>query len=138
MDTTLRCFQRCTILSLALALLLAQQQFIAESPPFETGPLNSVRMTAAARRAGFNVRDLKADMPVAVRPRLSHPEADYADDSLVALRGRYPLEKLAAEGRDEWHSQLLLKEWVHKTIPGGSPKISYNNALEILEHAARG
>jgi hypothetical protein len=33
---------------------------------------------------------------------------------------------------------LLLKEWVHKAIPPGSPKASYNNAPDISEHAARG
>lgn len=60
------------------------------------------------------------------------------DETLMALRRQYPLEKVTSRGRDEWHSQLLLKEWVHQAIPPGSPKVSYNNALEILDHAAHG
>src|SRR5262245_41437839 len=96
------------------------------------------RLTAAAGQAGLKVLELKTIIPAAVRPRLQFVNAAYADESLSALRRRYALKKVVANGQDEWHSQLLLKEWVHQAIPGGSPKISYNNALEILEHAARG
>jgi hypothetical protein len=128
-----------TIRRLALLLFLACQNSTAETRRlFEPGPLEPLRITAAARQAGFKVRELKADIPVAVRPRLPFVTAAYADEALVTLRRRYPLEKVAAEGRDEWQSQLLLKEWVHQAIPPGSPKVSYNNALDILEHAAHG
>jgi hypothetical protein len=128
-----------TMYQLALILFLACQHSRAETPrPFEPGALEPLRLKAAARHAGFRVRELKADIPVPVRPRLAFVGADYADQSLVALRRQYPLEKVTAEGRDEWQSQLLLKEWVHKAIPPGSPKVSYNNALEVLKHAAQG
>jgi hypothetical protein len=128
-----------TIRRLALLYLLACQNYAAETQrPFEPGPLEPLRVKAAARQAGFKVRDLKADIPVAVRPRLPFVTAAYSDESLIALRRQYPLEKIVAGGRDEWQSQLLLKEWVHQAIPPGSPKVSYNNALEILEHAAHG
>src|SRR5262245_39170728 len=116
----------------ALLLLATCPALAAESLTFEPGPLEPGRVTAATTRAGFRVRDLKVDIAVAVRPRLPYGAPDYENDALVDLRARYLIEKLAAQGRDEWQSQLLLKEWVHNAIPGGSPKISYNNALEIL------
>ena len=96
------------------------------------------RVTAAARLAGFRVRDVKTDIPEAIRPTLPFFPAEYDDETLARLRKKYPLERVVAAGSDEWSSQLLLKEWVHKAIPGGTPAVSYNNALEILEHAARG
>jgi len=128
-----------TIRRLALIFFLACQTSRAETPhAFEPGPLEPLRVKAAARQASFKARDLKADIPVAVRPQLRFVTADYTDESLATLRRQYPLGKVTAGGRDEWQSQLLLKEWVHKAIPPGSPKVSYNNALEILEHAVRG
>src|SRR5262245_7314703 len=120
-----------------LVFLACQFSTAQTVPPFEPGPIEPLRLTAAARQAGFKVRDLKADLPVSVRARLPFVTSDYNDESLSFLRRQYPLEKVAA-GQDEWHSQLLLKEWVHQAIPGGSPKISYNNARQILEHAAHG
>jgi hypothetical protein len=126
-------------LALFFVLAFGCQSSTAETlRPFEPGPLEPVRISAAATQAGFKVRELKADIPAAVRPQLPFVTASYTDESLAALRRQYPLERVAAGGRDEWQSQLLLKEWVHKAIPPGSPKISYNNALDILEHAAGG
>ena len=131
--------QRHTVCRLTLFFFLACQNHSAETPrAFEPGPLEPVRVKAAARQAGFKVRELKADIPVAVRSRVPFVAAAYTDESLATLRHQYPLNKVVAGGRDEWQSQLLLKEWVHKAIPPGSPRVSYNNALEILEHAARG
>jgi hypothetical protein len=122
-----------------LLFLPTCQNHFAETPrPFEPGPLGAVKLKAAAWQAGFNVRELKADIPLAVRSGVAFEAAAYSDESLATLRHRHPLERIVAGGRDEWQSQLLLKEWVHKAIPGGSPKVSYNNALEVLEHAARG
>jgi hypothetical protein len=54
------------------------------------------------------------------------------------LREKYQLEKVIAPARDEWTAQLLLKEWVHKAIPGGEAKASAHHALDILELSARG
>jgi hypothetical protein len=128
-----------TIRRLVLLLIFAGQNAVAETQgAFEPGPLEPLRVTEAARHAGFKVRELTADIRLAVRPRLAFVTTDYTDESLRALRRQYPLEKVTAGGKDEWQSQLLLKEWVHKAIPPGSPKVSYNNAVDILEHAARG
>ena len=53
-----------TIRQLALIFFLACQHSKAEAlHPFEPGPLEPLRVKAAARQAGFNVRDLKADIP---------------------------------------------------------------------------
>jgi len=128
-----------TICRLALLFFLACQHSKAESPrPIEPGPLEPLRLKAVARQAGFKVLDLKADLPVAVRPQLRFVTANYTDESLAALRRQYPLDKVTGGARDEWQGQLLLKEWIHKAIPPGSPKVSYNNALEVLAHAAQG
>ena len=122
----------------ALLLLASCPALAAESLTFEPGPLDPVKLEAAAQRAGFKVGELKADIPLAVRSYVPFEAASFTDESLATLRHQYLLDKVVAGGRDEWQSQLLLKEWVHKAIPGGSPKISYNNALQILEHAGRG
>ncbi len=63
--------QRHTIRRLTLFFFLAcQNHSKAETPrPFEPGPLEPLRVKAAARQAGFKVRELKADIPVAVRSR---------------------------------------------------------------------
>lgn len=128
-----------TIRQLTLFLFLACQDSSAETPlPFKPGPLDQSRLTAAVRQAGFKLLELKADIPLAVRSRLTFIAADAGKESLAALRRQYPIEAVAAAGRDEWQSQLLLKEWVHKAIPAGSPKVNCNSALEILVHAARG
>ena len=61
------------IRKLVVLFLLACQpsSSSAETPrAFELGPLEPHRLTAAATHAGFKVRDLKADIPLAVRPRL--------------------------------------------------------------------
>jgi hypothetical protein len=126
-----------TLCSVTLLLSLATG-FASENSDFQPGPLSADRVSHAALAAGFQVRDLKADIPKVVRPRLPFLTPDYDDPALAALRNKYPLNQVVSQGRDEWHSQLLLKEWVHKMIPGGTPKVSYNNALDILEHAARG
>lgn len=124
---------------LAVLLFLACADSTAETPSaFVPGPIEPRRIAAAAAQAGFKVRDLKADLPAAMHPRLSFVTAGRADESLLALRRQYSLENVTAGAKDEWQSQLLLKEWVHEAIPPGSPKVSYNNALDILEHAARG
>lgn len=125
-------------LAFLLALSLISAFGSEENPPFKPGPLSADRLKSAARAAGFRVRDQKVDIPRAVRPRLPFASPDYEDPALKALRQAYPLRQVVSEGRDEWQSQLLLKEWVHKAIPGGTPKISYNSAAEILEHAAQG
>ncbi len=81
---------------------------------------------------------MRTDIPAAIKPHVSFFAPAFDDEILDTLRRKYPLGEVIAPGRDEWSSQLLLKEWVHKAIPGGTPKISYNNALEILQHAAGG
>jgi hypothetical protein len=104
----------------------------------EPGPLSIERIRQAVSLAGFQVRDQKVEIPTAVRPRLRFFAPNYDDPTLAALRQKYSLNQVVAGGRDEWQSQLLLKEWVHKRIPEGVPEVSYNNALDILEHAASG
>jgi hypothetical protein len=133
--------QRCqsNIVTLSCFVAVLSCAFAADGKkPFEPGPLSRERIAAATRQAGFHVRDVKADIPQVIRPSLPFFPAEYDDETLARLRKKYQLERVVAAGRDEWSSQLLLKEWVHKAIPGGTPAVSYDNALEILEHAARG
>jgi hypothetical protein len=105
---------------------------------FETGPISAQRLREAATTAGFHVREIKAIIPKAVRPRVPFSASPYGDAQLAILREKYQLEKVIAPARDEWTAQLLLKEWVHKTIPGGEAKAAAHHALEILELSARG
>lgn len=105
---------------------------------FEAGPLDSARLAAAARAAGYSVRETIVDAPAAIRPRLPVPAPRFDDPYLTTLREKYQLEKVVAPAADEWSAQLLLNEWLFKTIPGGNPRVSANRALDILDYASRG
>jgi hypothetical protein len=89
---------------------------------FEPGAISLERLTTAATAAGFTIRESKADIPVAVHSRLSFTTPRYDDKLLSVLREKYRLKEIIASARDEWTAQLLLKEWVHKSIPGGNPR----------------
>lgn len=58
---------------------------------------------------------------------------------LLELRETYKLDEVIVAGKTEFEKQLLLRNWVHKTLPTGTPK-DYSNlsALEILEDAKQG
>src|SRR5262245_12722923 len=104
----------------------------------EPVPLNAERLKEAAAIAGFQLRETRITIPRAVRPRLSFSSSPYNDTQLVMLREKYHLEKVIASARDEWTAQLLLKQWVHKAIPGGEAKANAHHALDILELSAKG
>jgi len=103
-----------------------------------SGPLTSDGIARAARDAGFRVLEIKADIPAAVRPALPFITIPFEDPYLAGLRQKYGLEKVVEGARDEWIAQLRLKEWVHKAIPGGNPKVRATRAVEILDYASRG
>lgn len=104
----------------------------------EAGPLDLPRLSEAARAAGFRVLDVKLDLPRAVRSRLAFVTLDYDDPRLAGVRDKYSLEKVVGAARHEWEAQLLLKEWVHRAIPNGTPKVKAYHAVDILDAAARG
>lgn len=101
------------------------------------GPAESP-WASAARSAGFRVLELKADLPVPARSRIPYLPIPYDDPRLAALREKYALEKVVAGARDEWTAQLLLRDWIHRAIPDGTPKVKVRRAEEILDAAARG
>jgi hypothetical protein len=127
------CMGAWLVLSVLIAVGEAQPQGTVES-----GPLSAERLKKAASIAGFSVRDVKAIIPGAVRPRIPFSVSSYGDEQLAILREKYQLEKVVAPAKDEWTAQLLLKEWVHKSIPGGEAKANARHALDILELSARG
>ena len=64
---------KCRTEILTLASLLTVLSYASATDgdkPFEPGPLARERVTAAARLAGFRVRDVKTDIPEAIRPTL--------------------------------------------------------------------
>ena len=101
-------------------------------------PVTLERLTGAARAAGFRVLGANVDIPEAVRSHLPFVSIPDEDPRLAALREKYHLEAAVAGARDEWSAQLFLKDWVHRAIPDGTPKVSARHAAEILEAAARG
>ena len=113
--------------SLAVASLMAQ-------PTQST----RTRLSQAAVEAGFKVRSLKLAEPIPARSRYPFTSFDYDDPHLVELREKYHLKTIMAGAADEWTAQQLLKDWVYRRIPGGQPKSSPDNALEILERASKG
>lgn len=96
------------------------------------------RLASAAEQAGFRVLEIKTDVPAAIPPGTPFVTLPYADPYLAGLREKYGLEKVVEGARDEWTAHLRLKEWVHKAIPGGSPRVRAVRAVEILDHAGRG
>jgi hypothetical protein len=92
----------------------------------------------AGAAAGFQVREVLADIPAAVRSQQRFVPIPYDDPRLVSLRQKYPLEEVVSKARDEWSAQLLLKEWLYERIPGGNPKSSPATAEEILDRAGKG
>ena len=123
---------------LALFFMLGRSGLAVDNEEFVAGPISVDRLTAAATAAGFQVRNVKADIPSAVHSGLSFTTLGYEDKLLKTLRERYQLMKLVAPARDEWTAQLMLNEWVHKAIPGGTPGVITNHALDILEFAFQG
>jgi len=122
----------------AFAIVVIVWGFVAEEKILAADPLNADQLFQAATAAGFQVRDVKADIPSAVHSALPFTTLDYENNLLRTLRERFQLEKVVGPARDEWTAQLMLKEWVHKAIPGGNPKVTANHALDILEFAAQG
>jgi hypothetical protein len=110
----------------------------AHAGALDAGPVSRARLQAAAEAAGFRAREVIADVPAAVRPRLPFATFDYDDADMVALRQKYELEKVIAPAKDEWTAQLLLCEWLYKKIPGGNPRVSAARAMAILDYASRG
>ncbi len=128
---------RCLFI-LALFFMLVRSGLGADNERFVAGPISVDRLTEAVTAAGFQVRNVKADIPSAVHSGLPFTTLDYEDKLLKTLRERYQLMKLVAPARDEWTAQLMLNEWVHKAIPGGTPRVITNHALDILEFAFQG
>lgn len=111
----------------AFAIVVIVWGFAAEEKILAAYPLNVDQLFQAATAAGFQVRDIKADIPSAVRSTLPFITVDYENNLLRTLRERFRLEKVVGPARDEWTAQLMLKEWVHKAIPGGNPKVTANH-----------
>lgn len=109
-----------------------------QSQVFETGPLSSVRLEAAAATAGFLVERAEANAPAAIPPRLPFAMFNYDDGAMVGLRENFHLQNVVAGAPDEWAAQLMLKEWVHDHIQDGEPKQNASHAQDILDFAAKG
>lgn len=119
-------------------LLLCVGTLFGAGPAFQPGPMTWELLKRAAEAAGFRVEAISADIPAAVRPRFPFIPFEYGDPLLETLRREYYLEKVVAGAPDEWTAQLRLKDWVYKHIPGGNPRKSPKNAVEILQFAAQG
>lgn len=104
----------------------------------EPGPLTTASLFKAVSAAGFQVREMSANIPLAIHPGVLFKTMDYEDSLLVKLRERYKLKDVVAKAQDEWQGQLLLSHWINGRIKNGQPTVWPENALEILDQAARG
>jgi transglutaminase superfamily protein len=106
------------------------------------GPVNGAltrdTIERAAGAAGFRVKAVQMNVPRAVRPRLPFVPFDFDDPLLEGLRREHRLSEVTGDSRDEWARQLKLKDWIFRQIPGGNPRHSPRNALEVLRLAAKG
>jgi hypothetical protein len=100
--------------------------------------MNRARLAVAAAAAGFEGREVIADVPEAIRPQVQFVAFDYDDPDMIKLREKYHLENVIASARDEWTGQLLLNEWLYQKIPGGQPRVDASRALDVLDYSARG
>lgn len=96
------------------------------------------QLLQAAEKAGFKVRSFKSHEPIARHSRYPFTSFEYTDPHLGQLREKYHLKSIIQGAADEWSAQQRLKDWVYRKIPGGDPKSSPSNALEILEKAEKG
>ena len=64
---------------------------------------------------------------------------DFSNPTLKEIRKQFKLHNFL-KSKDEFASQLLLKEWVHYTLPNGIPETdyAYKSAIEILKDAQLG
>lgn len=65
---------------------------------------------------------------------------DFTNQKALQLRKDLGLENLIKTGKDEFEKQLLLKDWVHNTLPHGLPPKDYadSSAIEIFKDAKKG
>jgi len=63
----------------------------------------------------------------------------YENPKLKELRERYKLEKVIAQGKDEFDQQVLLMDWTHRQFKKfGRPSANPKGALEILRDIEQG
>lgn len=65
---------------------------------------------------------------------------DFNNPQVIKLRQVFQLETIVMEGRNEFEKQVLLRDWLYRTLSLGSPKRDYAtlSAFEILEDAKQG
>lgn len=123
---------------LGLCLLVMTVSCATQQPAYSRAPAGAQDLRAAARSAGFRVVSIETNIPAAVRPAYPFQPLAYDDSLLREIRTRYELEKVVAPGRDEWERQCLLKHWIRERVPNGTPTQPGENAIEVLDNAARG
>src|SRR5262245_3007446 len=90
--------------------ILGGAMFCAAASAGETGPaLTSDSLSRAAKDAGLRAKKADVDAPAAVHSKLAFKTSDYNDPRHVAMRAKYPLEKVVAGAKDEWSAQRLLR-----------------------------
>jgi len=109
-----------------------------ESSLAQSGPAIREELTRAVEKAGFEVRSFKSNEPGARHSRYPFESFEFTDPRLVELREKYHLEGVIKGASDEWTAQQLLKDWVYRRIPGGTPVSGPGTAMEILDRAAKG
>lgn len=122
----------------SIVLLALSAGCAKKLPEFTPGAMNEETVRAAAESAGFRVVSLGADIPAAVRPLFPFHFFGYGDSLLSEIRDRYELEKVVADGGDEWERQCLLKRWIHGRIINGTPTEPGEDAIQILENSTLG
>lgn len=124
----------------AACLIVLSGTFAAQAADkaLQPRPLTTEHLRSAAAAAGFKVVEVMADVPSAVRSSLPWKVPAYDDPQLASLREKYSLPAVIAKAKDEWQAQLLLKDWVYRQIPGGTPASSPSTADAILTRAAKG
>lgn len=91
------------------------------------------------KAAGLTVGRLEIHNPQLLRPGVPFAFQDPANPRLELLRKQYRLDEAVADGKTHLEKVLLLRNWVHRTIPrGDEPAHSILDPFAILDTALEG
>ncbi|MBN1809598.1 MAG: transglutaminase domain-containing protein [Planctomycetes bacterium] len=95
-------------------------------------------LLAVFREQGLDVEAAEVDDRKLVKSTVPFCYQDYTHPRLEAVRRKYALDEIVAAGSDEFHRMLLLRRWVHETIPRGDPVHGVMDMEAILDSALDG
>jgi hypothetical protein len=89
-------------------------------------------------KAGVKATNVVVDDHPPKRSTLTFAYQDWHHPALKRLRAKFRLDKVVKPGKSEFEKMLLLRKWVHDTIPFGTPADVPLEAEAIIDCALKG